>query len=106
MIDNLRYFYDPANPNRLLKVTDLTNSHAGFRDDGNGTLAGDPDDDYEYDQAGNMKADQNKEISYIAYNHANMPTMVSIGPGEIRFIYDALGNKWYKFSKDGNTGYR
>ncbi len=30
-----------------------------------------------------------------------MPTMVSIGPGEIRFIYDALGNKWYKFSKDG-----
>ncbi len=69
MIDNLRYFYDPANPNRLLKVTNLTNSDAGFRDDGNGTLAGDPDDDYEYDQDGNMKADQNKEISYIAYNH-------------------------------------
>ena len=48
-----------------------------------------------------MKADQNKEISYIAYNHANIPTRVRIGPGEIRFIYDALGNKWYKFSKDG-----
>jgi len=101
MIDNLRYFYDPANPNRLLKVTDLTNSHAGFRDDGNGTLAGDPDDDYEYDQDGNMTADQNKEISYIAYNHANMPTHVNMRRGYIEFIYDALGNKWYKFSKDG-----
>ncbi len=69
MIDNLRYFYDPANPNRLMKVTDLTNSHAGFHDDDNGTLAGDPDDDYAYDQDANITADQNKEISYIAYNH-------------------------------------
>ena len=47
-----------------------------------------------------MKADQNKEILYIAYNHANMPTTVSMRRGEIYFIYDALGNKWYKFSKD------
>ncbi len=64
MIDNLRYFYAPGNPNRLMKVTDLTNSHAGFRDDGNGTLASDPDDDYAYDQDGNMTADQNKEIPF------------------------------------------
>ncbi len=104
MIDNLRYFYDPANPNRLLKVTDLTNSHAGFRDDGNGTLAGDPDDDYTYDQDGNMKADQNKEISYIAYNHANMPTHVQMNNGEVLFTYDALGNKWYKRVGDYQRG--
>ena len=38
-------FISPStNPNRLMKVTDLTNSDAGFRDDGDGTLAGDPDD--------------------------------------------------------------
>ncbi len=48
-----------------------------------------------------MTADQNKEISYIAYNHANMPTFVRMRRGGIKFVYDALGNKWYKFSKDG-----
>ncbi len=30
-----------------------------------------------------------------------MPTHVSMRRGDIEFIYDALGNKWYKFSKDG-----
>ncbi len=43
-----------------------------------------------------MTADQNKEISYIAYNHANMPTHVQMNNGEVWFTYDALGNKWYK----------
>ncbi len=43
-----------------------------------------------------MTADQNKEISYIAYNHANMPTHVQMNNGEVLFTYDALGNKWYK----------
>ena len=28
-----------------------------------------------------------------------MPTMVNIGPGEIKFIYDVLGNKCYKFPR-------
>ena len=43
-----------------------------------------------------MTADQNKEISYIAYNHANMPTHVQMNNGKVLFTYDALGNKWYK----------
>ena len=30
-----------------------------------------------------------------------MPTHVSMRRGDIEFIYDALGNKWYQFSKDG-----
>ncbi len=30
-----------------------------------------------------------------------MPTYVGMRRGEITFVYDALGNKWYKFSKDG-----
>jgi len=75
-IDELVYNYKP-NSNLLMKVTDLTNDHQGFKDDGTGTLASDPDNDYAYDAFGNMTQDQNKGISQISYNHMNLPTKIT-----------------------------
>ena len=57
-IDNLDYYYDPNSKNQLKKVVDLSNSHQGFKDDSNGTLAGDTSDDYLYDSNGNMTKDE------------------------------------------------
>jgi hypothetical protein len=47
------------------KVGDASNNHAGFKD---GNTSG---DDYSYDANGNMKADKNKGITDIEYNHLN-----------------------------------
>lgn len=89
-IDNLQYSYDPLNPNRLKKVFDSTNITEGFSDDSNGLS--DPQDDYEYDDGGNLTQDYNKEIKITKYNHLNLPVTIK-REGEIRYVYDALGNK-------------
>lgn len=57
-IDDLSYDYI-ANTNKLLAVSDGTNSPDGF-DDGNPGQ-----DDYEYDQMGNLIRDRNKSIDSI-----------------------------------------
>ena len=95
-IDNLKYFY-ASNSNLLKKVVDLTNNPNGFKDDSNGTIASDPENDYRYDQFGNMTADQNKQIERIRYNHLNLPTeIVFTNDRLIRYTYDASGTKMKK----------
>jgi hypothetical protein len=85
VIDNLIYAYDENNKNRLMMVTDATNSPVGFKDDSDGT---NDSTDYGYDANGNMVADQNKGISNIVYNHLNLPTQISFGNGDtIEYIY-------------------
>jgi hypothetical protein len=82
----------------------LTNPTLGFKDDSNGTLAGDPTDDYQYDLNGNMTQDENKNITYITYNHLNLPVKIYFfnpantpllfyGNSYIEYIYDATGTK-------------
>ncbi len=101
-IDRLKYFYKPDS-NQLQKVTDLTNDHQGFKDDGNGTLAGDPDDDYDYDAYGNMTKDQNKGITHIKYNHMNLPVEIDfVNNRKISYLYTAMGTKLQK-TVDYNT---
>ncbi len=93
------------------KVTDLTNDHQGFKDDGNGTLAGDPDDDYTYDNYGNMTRDQNKGINHIRYNHMNLPVEIDFANNrKITYLYTAMGIKLQKTINYGSyqvtTDYR
>ncbi|WP_298320502.1 DUF6443 domain-containing protein [uncultured Aquimarina sp.] len=94
VMDNLTYAYDDGN--KLNKVTDSGNKNEGFID-GNNT-----DNDYLYDDNGNMIADKNKDISSITYNHLNLPErieFVSRIPGQqkrIDYTYDATGVKLRK----------
>ena len=55
--------------------------------------AADTVDDYTYDANGNMLTDANKGITSITYNHLNLPTQVTLGSGNIQYIYDATGVK-------------
>lgn len=94
-IDELKYYYNPANSNKLLKVTDFTNNPKGFDDDSNGT--NDTSDDYTYDDNGNMKSDENKNITNIVYNHLNLPVQINFASGDrINYLYDATGQKFKK----------
>ncbi|WP_337968401.1 DUF6443 domain-containing protein [uncultured Flavobacterium sp.] len=93
-MDNLGYFY-LNNSNHLMKVTDTTNNPQGFKDDSNGY--NDTEDDYAYDDNGNLIKDQNKNITEITYNHLNLPKKITFGTtGNIEYIYNALGQKLEK----------
>ncbi len=101
-MDDLTYVYDSGN--KLLKVTDAitgTPGAGGFKDGTN------TDNDYTYDDNGNMTIDRNKGISNITYNHLNLPTSVTVGGndnlGVISYIYDATGVKLKKTVTNGTT---
>ncbi|MBK7094179.1 MAG: hypothetical protein IPH57_03615 [Saprospiraceae bacterium] len=103
-IDNMTYYYDPLIKNRLMKVIDATNNVSGFDDDGTGTLASDPSNDYAYDAFGNMTKDENKTITAITYDHLNLPLKITFSSGyTIQYIYDALGTKMKKTVTQGST---
>lgn len=102
-IDNLTYSY-AANSNRLLKVTDATNNSVGFKDDSNGT--NDTVDDYDYDDNGNMKRDDNKGISSIKYNHLNLPIEIVFSGSTVKkiaYIYNSSGVKLKKVVTNGSA---
>lgn len=93
-IDYLAYVYHPDYPNRLMRVADQFGNSEGFKDDAlNG--AADTEDDYSYDDFGNLKSDQNKSITSITYNHLNLPVKIVFGSetNKIEYIYDATGVK-------------
>ena len=97
-IDNLEYVYNTDKPNRLMKVTDLEGVSSGFND-GNTV-----DNDYDYDDNGNMILDKNKNISSISYNHLNLPKVISFGTlGTIEYLYNANGQKLKKVVTEGTT---
>ena len=98
LTDNLTYTYT-SNTNRLLKVTDGTNSATGFDNGTSGTS-----NDYTYDNNGNMLTDKNKGITAIAYNLLNQPTsVVWSSTKKIDFAYNAAGQKVKKVVTDGST---
>lgn len=91
-IDDLKYFYHPQKANQLMKVTDHSNSPQGFKDDI--VDVNDVEDDYEYDDFGNMVVDANKDIIDIDYNHLNLPIKIYFGNGtSIIYLYNATGQK-------------
>ncbi|AXG71768.1 RHS repeat-associated core domain protein [Kordia sp. SMS9] len=96
IMDNLSYQY---NGNQLLNVTDASSVSFGFND-GNVASSTDPtnaNNDYSYDDNGNMVKDKNKGISSISYNYLNIPTQITFDNGStISYIYDATGVKLEK----------
>ncbi|MCB4797220.1 DUF6443 domain-containing protein [Neotamlana laminarinivorans] len=103
-IDNLSYYYYG---NQLHGVTDATSFTTGFKDgNASDTVFNNGNDDYEYDDNGNMTQDLNKGITNITYNHLNLPTQVIINDGStnvgtILYFYDATG---VKLKKEVSTG--
>ncbi len=93
--DYLTYFYNTGN--KLLKVEEQYDGAGSFED---GTNTG---DDYTYDVNGNMLTDANKGITNITYNHLNLPTQITLGGGNISYIYDATGAKLKKVVSTGAT---
>ncbi len=95
IMDNLVYTYEP-NSNKLLKINDSGNDLYGFKD----SLT--DQNDYQYDDNGNMIKDNNKNITEISYNHLNLPTRITfqsfgIEPEKyINYTYDAAGIKLKK----------
>ncbi len=97
LTDQLFYtYFDDSN--QLKKVTDSTNSTTGFSNGNSGDS-----DDYAYDENGNMISDLNKSIESIAYNHLNLPTMITWTPNKkIEYIYNAAGVKVQKKVTNGS----
>ncbi|WP_083721725.1 DUF6443 domain-containing protein [[Flexibacter] sp. ATCC 35208] len=93
-VDNLTYTYQ-ANSNKLLTVTDASNtSTAKLGDFNDGTNTG---DDYTYNGNGNLISDQNKHITSISYNLLNLPEKILVsGKGTINYLYTADGRKLKK----------
>ncbi|MBS1919591.1 MAG: hypothetical protein JST17_05015 [Bacteroidetes bacterium] len=58
--------------------------------------------DYTYDGNGNLSIDKNKDITLIHYNFLNLPdSIVVTGKGNIKYTYDAAGNKLKKITTEG-----
>jgi RHS repeat-associated protein len=112
MIDSLQYTYVP-NTNRLLNVIDQKNDTAtklgDFRSSGSYMNALSLNKtssaiDYAYDQNGNQTLDNNKDIGLIRYNYLNLPDSVVVtGKGNVKFLYDATGNKLAKVVTEGSA---
>ena len=90
-IDELAYDYGTGVGNQLQTVTDGGNGQ-GFVP-GEGGM----DDDYYYDENGNLTDDYHRGIT-VTYNHLNLPERISFTATghEIRYTYDASGTKLMK----------
>jgi len=88
VIDDLKYDYkDNDHSNILLKVSDGPNGNpaVGFIDGTN------TNNDYEYDEFGNMLLDRNKGITSIEYHHLNLPRRINFASGG-KFHYDIFNS--------------
>ena len=86
--------------NRLTGVEDASGNDDGFK---NGVTEA---VEYEYDRNGNMEIDANKGITYIAYNHLNLPVEVVFSDGRrVKYLYDAAGTKLRKEANITVTDY-
>ena len=112
-IDNLDYNYKG---NQLIGVADAGTGtkSKGFNDGlaGDASVAATPSTwEYEYDLNGNMKADHNKSIESILYNHLNLPNRITNNNPTIlngiewrlKYRYSATGEK---LMKDKQTNFQ
>jgi len=104
--DNLSYQY---NGNRLNNVSDAS-THPTYEDfgfkDGNDHIVT-QNNDYLYDDNGNIVKDRNKGMDNIVYNYLNLPKTVTVNNGNesgtITYIYDAAGLKLKKIAQIGTN---
>src|SRR5438093_10859871 len=110
-IDQLTYTHLP-NSNKLLnvldKVNDVQTKLGDFRASAAymNALGGNKITnalDYSYDDNGNLKQDNNKDIASITYNYLNLPEVITTAKGTITYTYDATGNKPKKVVQESNA---
>jgi RHS repeat-associated protein len=99
LIDNLSYLYNDEN--KLVRVKDASLLDRGFKSKNN--IDG---WQYQYDANANLRSDVNKEITYIWYNHLNLPSAIFLTNNRvIIFTYTADGEKVRKVAvKTDGTG--
>ncbi|MEO7991735.1 MAG: DUF6443 domain-containing protein, partial [Chryseolinea sp.] len=108
-MDDMTYNYGvpgSTQSNRLLRVEDSGDDYMGFVDGNPGT-----DDDYTYDNNGNMTRDRNKGLGvaliengdFIVYNFLNLPETITKGGNTVKYIYDATGRKLTQIVTSGGT---
>lgn len=98
-MDFMTYSYEG---NKLTKVLEQGHRYFGHTTQ---IPADDTDDQYEYDQNGNVTKDRNKKISSISYNKFNLPTIIQFEDTSksIEYIYNGTGTKLKKIIKDGSN---
>lgn len=97
-IDKMRYSYLNTNmSNKLSSVTEDASIAQTDNKLGDFTDANTANDDYSYDDNGNLKVDKNKRITGITYNYLNLPVTITLANangtqrGTIEYTYDASG---------------
>jgi RHS repeat-associated protein len=112
-IDSLLYTYaENSKSNKLLNVIDRKNDSLTRLGDFRSSVAylaalnhnkTNAAVDYTYDGNGNMIVDNNRDIVNTHYNYLNLPDSIAIsGKGNIKYLYDAFGNKLKKITTDGS----
>ncbi len=98
VFDNLTYKYFG---NKLTRVNDAGNTDKGFK---NGANA---ENEYAYDDNGNLTEDENKNIKKIRYNYMNLPVEIEWNNGsttkKITNTYTAAGQKLKQTVTEGTT---
>ncbi|MGC4037071.1 MAG: RHS repeat-associated core domain-containing protein [Chitinophagaceae bacterium] len=117
VLDDMRYTYN-SNSNKLKSVVDFNNdatttlgdfrtaaTHSQYATKNALSASSaqsqfDAITDYSYDVNGNLNLDNNKAINSIAYNHLNLPYLITTAKGTIKYIYDAAGIKQKKIAEE------
>ncbi|MEJ0101410.1 MAG: DUF6443 domain-containing protein [Bacteroidota bacterium] len=112
VIDDLTYHYASTGyRNKLSSVNESATINTTNNKLGDFTDKNTSDDDYSYDANGNLTADKNKKITFIQYNHLNLPRRVALDGiaggsssfGDVYYTYDAAGDKLQKRVQDAAT---
>jgi RHS repeat-associated protein len=108
VIDKMSYAYmNSGVSNKLLSVTEDGSIGSANNQLGDFTDVNASNDDYLYDANGNLRADKNKRIDSIYYNHLNLPYRIRVSnsggglKGTIEYTYSASGNKLRKKVTEG-----
>jgi YD repeat-containing protein len=103
-MDSLSYFYT-SNTNRLHKVTDAATDAGANYNLYNDIKQGQTDNNYQYDAIGNMGVDASESITNISWNVYGKITSITKSGAVIRYVYDASGNRTFKYTATDTTAY-
>lgn len=99
-VDSIKYYYDGFKHTR---IDDISTSAAAVKALGFSEV-GQAAGEYVYDGNGRAIKDLNKGISYIHYNHLNLPDTIKFSNNNVlTYAYDATGGKLSKHFTVGTT---
>jgi hypothetical protein len=104
-MDSLKYLYT-ASTNRLHKVTDAAADAApGDYSKYNDIKQGQADNNYGYDEIGNLIADNAESITNVTWNVYGKISSLTKSGSLIKYVYDASGNRIMKQTVSDTTIY-